>query len=80
MAPEVMRQEEFNEKADVYSFGLILYELISGEELFPQYEYPLLSSSSFIFMFKFRKITCLSNFVYFILICAFLLFLHFKQV
>jgi serine/threonine protein kinase len=38
MAPEVMRQEEFNEKADVYSFGLILYELISGEELFPQYE------------------------------------------
>lgn len=39
MAPEVMRQEEFNEKADVYSFGLIMYELISGEELFPQYEY-----------------------------------------
>jgi hypothetical protein len=39
MAPEVMRQEQFNEKADVYSFGLILYELISGEELFPQYEY-----------------------------------------
>jgi len=38
MAPEVMRQEQFNEKADVYSFGLILYELISGEELFPQYE------------------------------------------
>jgi serine/threonine protein kinase len=38
MAPEVMRQEEFNEKADVYSFGLILYELVSGEELFPQYE------------------------------------------
>jgi hypothetical protein len=24
MAPEVMMGEEFNEKADVYSFGLIL--------------------------------------------------------
>jgi serine/threonine protein kinase len=38
MAPEVMRQEKFNEKADVYSFGLILWELVTGEELFPQYE------------------------------------------
>jgi len=38
MAPEVMRQEKFNEKADVYSYGLILWELLTGEELFPQYE------------------------------------------
>lgn len=38
MAPEVMRQEKFNEKADVYSFGLILWEMLTGEELFPQYE------------------------------------------
>jgi len=38
MAPEVMRQEAFNEKADVYSFGLILWELLTGEEPFPQYE------------------------------------------
>ncbi|KAH3745572.1 dual specificity protein kinase [Pelomyxa schiedti] len=37
MAPEVMRLEEFNEKADVYSFGLILYELFTGEEPFATY-------------------------------------------
>jgi len=38
MAPEVMNQKPFNEKADVYSFGLILYEILTGEELFPEYE------------------------------------------
>eukprot|EP01113_Clastostelium_recurvatum_P017561 TRINITY_DN2065_c0_g1_i2.p1 TRINITY_DN2065_c0_g1~~TRINITY_DN2065_c0_g1_i2.p1 ORF type:complete len:611 (+),score=151.57 TRINITY_DN2065_c0_g1_i2:48-1880(+) len=38
MAPEVMKQEGFNEKADVYSFGLILYELLTGEDLFPEYD------------------------------------------
>eukprot|EP01132_Coremiostelium_polycephalum_P000471 gene471-597_t len=37
MAPEVMMKQEFNEKADVYSFGLILYELATCEELFPEY-------------------------------------------
>ncbi|GAM23718.1 hypothetical protein SAMD00019534_068930 [Acytostelium subglobosum LB1] len=37
MAPEVMQKKEFNEKADVYSFGLILYELATCEELFPDY-------------------------------------------
>eukprot|EP01112_Ceratiomyxa_fruticulosa_P009984 TRINITY_DN2620_c0_g1_i2.p1 TRINITY_DN2620_c0_g1~~TRINITY_DN2620_c0_g1_i2.p1 ORF type:complete len:609 (+),score=149.68 TRINITY_DN2620_c0_g1_i2:208-2034(+) len=38
MAPEVMKQEGFNEKADVYSFGLILFELLTGEDLFPEYD------------------------------------------
>eukprot|EP01111_Echinosteliopsis_oligospora_P015443 TRINITY_DN6119_c0_g1_i1.p1 TRINITY_DN6119_c0_g1~~TRINITY_DN6119_c0_g1_i1.p1 ORF type:complete len:585 (-),score=151.22 TRINITY_DN6119_c0_g1_i1:89-1843(-) len=38
MAPEVMKQEEFNEKADIYSFGLILWEILTGQELFPEYE------------------------------------------
>ncbi|KAM9975096.1 hypothetical protein ACTFIW_008571 [Dictyostelium discoideum] len=37
MAPEVMMKHEFNEKADVYSFGLILYEMATCEELFPEY-------------------------------------------
>lgn len=37
MAPEVMRQKQFGFKADVYSFGLIMYEIITGEELFSEY-------------------------------------------
>lgn len=32
MAPEVLRNEPSNEKCDVYSFGVILYELITGSE------------------------------------------------
>lgn len=32
MAPEVLRNEPSNEKADVYSFGVILHELMTGEE------------------------------------------------
>ncbi|XP_077234227.1 serine/threonine-protein kinase STY46-like [Tasmannia lanceolata] len=31
MAPEVIRCEPYNEKCDVYSFGIILNELISGQ-------------------------------------------------
>ncbi|GFR44342.1 hypothetical protein Agub_g5559, partial [Astrephomene gubernaculifera] len=29
MAPEVYRQEQYNEKVDVFSFGVILFELLS---------------------------------------------------
>lgn len=31
MAPEVIKCEPYNEKCDVYSFGIILNELITGE-------------------------------------------------
>jgi len=31
MAPEILRGEKYDESADVYSFGMILWELMSGE-------------------------------------------------
>uniref|UniRef100_A0A7S3FUM0 Protein kinase domain-containing protein n=1 Tax=Strombidium rassoulzadegani TaxID=1082188 RepID=A0A7S3FUM0_9SPIT len=31
MAPEILRGEKYTEKADVYSFGVILWELITGQ-------------------------------------------------
>merc|ERR1712100_351299 len=35
MAPELLRNEDFSEKIDVYSFGLILWEIITRDKLFP---------------------------------------------
>ncbi|CAE7622765.1 ILK1, partial [Symbiodinium pilosum] len=34
MAPEVVRYEEYNEKVDIYSYGLIMYYLSSGRRPF----------------------------------------------
>jgi len=34
MAPEVMAAEIFNEKADVYSFGIVLWEILTRREPF----------------------------------------------
>ncbi|CAJ1447799.1 unnamed protein product [Effrenium voratum] len=36
MAPEVVRHEEYDEKVDIYSFGLIMYYLSSGRRPFYQ--------------------------------------------
>eukprot|EP00727_Mastigamoeba_balamuthi_P008772 m51a1_g4517 putative sh2 domain-containing protein (688) ;mRNA; f:422969-426165 len=38
MAPEVMKLEEFDHRSDVYSYGLILYELVTGDEPFAEYQ------------------------------------------
>jgi len=38
MAPEVMNQEEFDKSLDVYSFGLILWEIWTGIEPFGKYQ------------------------------------------
>ena len=44
MAPEVLRHEEYGKPADVYAYGLILYELLAEEEPFSAFE----DSKSFI--------------------------------
>ena len=31
MAPEIMRGEPYKEESDVYSFGMILWELLTGK-------------------------------------------------
>jgi hypothetical protein len=36
MAPEILSGKEFDEKADVYSFGLILWQILTRLELFPE--------------------------------------------
>jgi len=35
MAPEVLLGKDVDEKADVYSFGIVLWEIITGKEPFP---------------------------------------------
>eukprot|EP01113_Clastostelium_recurvatum_P000736 TRINITY_DN10330_c0_g1_i1.p1 TRINITY_DN10330_c0_g1~~TRINITY_DN10330_c0_g1_i1.p1 ORF type:complete len:530 (-),score=138.01 TRINITY_DN10330_c0_g1_i1:100-1689(-) len=37
MAPEVLLGRTFNEKADVYSFGLVLWQMVTRKELFTEY-------------------------------------------
>ncbi|KAF2075746.1 hypothetical protein CYY_002928 [Polysphondylium violaceum] len=43
LSPEIMRGEEYTEKADVYSFGIILWEILTG--LLPFDEFPVAHSS-----------------------------------
>jgi serine/threonine protein kinase len=31
MAPEILRGEKYEEAADVYSFGVILWEMLTGD-------------------------------------------------
>jgi serine/threonine protein kinase len=39
MAPEVIRCEPYDEKCDVYSFGVILNEIITGEYPYIETDY-----------------------------------------
>ena len=34
MAPEVMKSEKYTQKADVYSYGILLWEILTGDVLF----------------------------------------------
>ena len=38
LAPEIMKKERYTEKADVYSFGIILWELLVRVKPFDEFE------------------------------------------
>jgi len=39
LAPEILRQEKYTEKVDVYAYGIICWEIISGKHPFEQYQF-----------------------------------------
>jgi len=42
MAPEIMQEKPFTQKADVYSFGLCLWQIVTLQRLFPDAKYELI--------------------------------------
>lgn len=49
MAPEVIRCEPYDEKCDVYSFGIILNEIITGEYPYIETDYSPVQVTQLIF-------------------------------
>ena len=43
MAPEVLRRENYTHKADVFSFGVVLYEMFSGMRAYADPEHANMS-------------------------------------
>eukprot|EP00009_Paramoeba_aestuarina_P002674 CAMPEP_0201514160 /NCGR_PEP_ID=MMETSP0161_2-20130828/6054_1 /ASSEMBLY_ACC=CAM_ASM_000251 /TAXON_ID=180227 /ORGANISM="Neoparamoeba aestuarina, Strain SoJaBio B1-5/56/2" /LENGTH=230 /DNA_ID=CAMNT_0047910621 /DNA_START=1103 /DNA_END=1795 /DNA_ORIENTATION=- len=43
-APEVLRGEKYDKRADVYSFGIILWELLTGKMPFKGYNYKIMKA------------------------------------
>jgi serine/threonine protein kinase len=53
MAPEAMEHQEFSEASDVYSFGMIIWEMFTRQVPFPNmnpHQVCLCSSSLFLFI------------------------------
>eukprot|EP01102_Stenamoeba_stenopodia_P019173 TRINITY_DN7157_c0_g2_i2.p1 TRINITY_DN7157_c0_g2~~TRINITY_DN7157_c0_g2_i2.p1 ORF type:complete len:620 (-),score=130.31 TRINITY_DN7157_c0_g2_i2:21-1622(-) len=39
LAPEIINEEEYSDKADVYSYGIVLWELVTRQLPFEEYQY-----------------------------------------
>lgn len=39
LAPEVMQRKDYNEKIDIYSFGVILWEMLTRQDYFGEYRF-----------------------------------------
>ena len=49
IAPEYLKNKEFNGKSDVYSFGIIMYQIITNTDPFPQVLSGQMTEHEFIF-------------------------------
>lgn len=54
MAPEVILSERFNTKADVYSFGILMYEILTGQRAYQK----LLHGKKKLSTFQFKQKIC----------------------
>ena len=45
MAPEILKEEEYDRKADVYSFSILMYEVVTGKDPFPKMNYLVLNKT-----------------------------------
>ena len=48
VAPEVFRSEVYDSKADVYSFGIMLWEMWYGRQAFAEFRGPMTAFFSFV--------------------------------
>ena len=48
VAPEVFRSEVYDSKADIYSFGIMLWEMWYGRQAFAEFRGPMTAFFSFV--------------------------------
>lgn len=49
MAPEVLAKNKYSEKADVYAFGILLYEIFSGNRPYEDGEFSEMNQAQLMF-------------------------------